>query len=127
MEDKEDPSERHREMQKDPWEIKMTRGRFKGSGRKSGRSRGGTWVWHRYRYREIHGRFELDIGRSGPDTGDSGRYKRSGGDTQGDLWEIKKIWVRDVERSREISWEMKMTRARYRGSGRKSGRLGGST
>jgi hypothetical protein len=42
------------------------------------------------------------MGRSGPDTGDSGRYKRSGGDTQRDLWEIKKIWVRDVERSREI-------------------------
>jgi hypothetical protein len=36
MGDKEDPSERHREIQKDPWEIKMTRGR------KSGRSGGGT-------------------------------------------------------------------------------------
>jgi hypothetical protein len=97
MGDKEDPSERHREIQKDPWEIKMTRGR------KSGRSGGGTWVWHmQSRYGKIHGRFELDMGRSGPDTGDSGRYKRSGGDTQTDLWEIKKIWVRDVERSREI-------------------------
>jgi hypothetical protein len=88
MGDKEDPSERHREIQKDPWEIKMTRGR------KSGRSGGGTWVWHmQSRYGKIHGRFELDMGRSGPDTGDSGRYKRSGGDTQRDLWEIKKIWV----------------------------------
>jgi hypothetical protein len=40
MGDKEDPGERHGEIQKDPWEIKMTRGRFRGYGRKSRRSRG---------------------------------------------------------------------------------------
>jgi hypothetical protein len=49
MGDKEDPGERHREMQKDPWKIKITRGRFRGSGPKTGRSGGGTWVWQMQR------------------------------------------------------------------------------
>jgi hypothetical protein len=72
MGDKEDLGVRRRELQGDLWEMKMTRGRYRGSGRKSGRSGGGTWVWQmQRRYREIHGRLELDMGRSDRDTGDA--------------------------------------------------------
>jgi hypothetical protein len=54
-----------------------------GSGRKSGRSGEGTWVWRpQRRYREIHGRFELDMGRFGRDTGDPEEVQRDPGEIE---------------------------------------------